>query len=128
MDREDAQRYAQDDAGQKTEKIVRDSTKTMKIGTRHQTLPEISACFTVHVGLAAAVAASTMNSNIFIGSFYGSFYFGSYFSSTISWMDAKRVCLNTIVQKFEIPPMSRLTRGIPIFVLHVLTSRIVTIL
>ena len=80
MDREDAQRYAQDDAGQKTEKIVRD-TKTMKIGTRHQTLPEISACFTVHVGLAAAVAASTMNSNmnsnIFIG-FYGSFYFGSY--------------------------------------------------
>jgi hypothetical protein len=69
MDREDAQRYAQDDAGQKTEKIVRDSTKTMKIGTRHQTLPEISACFTVHVGLAAAVAASTMNSNIFIGSF-----------------------------------------------------------
>jgi hypothetical protein len=79
MDREDAQRYAQDDAGQKTEKIVRDTT-TMKIGTRHQTLPEISACFTVHVGLAAAVAASTMNSNIliFIGSLWIFLFFGSY--------------------------------------------------
>ena len=33
MDREDAQRYAQDDAGQKTEKIVRD-TKTMIRGIK----------------------------------------------------------------------------------------------